>query len=595
MASSIEARIISITGEEVYRIIGNTERGSILSAQFEWEKIGGLRNFELTIARNNEVPLFSGMRFDFYFRDDIFLTNTKIFSGYSEITPSRETSENIIAVSGKGYYWQLEERLVNDNYVGKSIQEIIEDLDLTDMDISLSTNIVPPSGVYNVNFKDRTYLQVLNTLLMIANAEYATSQYIWYVDENRELNFHILTSTGSEVAQKFFEGYDFQNPEVDFDKKIINRVLMYRATSASSKESEFVATYNNTDSQGKNGIKEDKFVLGDYLDNTGIAEIAEGILSEYAEPKKSISIKNFYRKDSDLITGLIAYNDGTDDDTMIVNVGFGNQDFEYRISSLSEERFRRIWLSDYYGISTKPQEKITLVNECDDLTGWTQNIPNSTIITSDDTVLTGRQVFKWTRSASQPAGDYIELDLTNIIGNLIDVRFNVYFVDYVADITFSFFDIEGNQVDIIPDISNGSLINKWLKFTEDTRAILEEGLLHVQKTATPFSPLAITSNSVDSSLLITHTDTQVIRNLAKVKITLGAGTINPDIIYIDRIEAKNKAWEYSRLTLDKAVYTIDKDYVVSDMEFGNRKLSIVDEIKDGVKKGDLAFDMFANN
>jgi len=594
MASIIEARLMSITGEEVYRIIGNTERGAILSCTFEWEKIGGLRNFEMNINKNNDVPLFNGMRFDFYFRDDTFLTNTKIFSGYSELTPVKESNSNIMIISGKGYYWKLENKILNQDFSSVTIQEVIEYLDLTDLDIQLSIDYFStPTGTYSFDFKDKNYIQVLDTLLMIANKEYATTQYIWLINEKRELCFYPLPSTGENVNQKFFEGFDFQAPEVSYDNEIINKVLIYRPTLADSKQTELVGTFEDTASQDINGIHDKKIMIGDYVDNNAAEDFADAVLSEYSMPKKLIAINNFYRADSKIINGLIAYDDGLDADTMEIDRGTGLEDFEYRVSELSEERFRRIWLPDFYGISTKPQEKITLVNECDSLDIWSQSLSNSAIIESSDYVFTGRQVFKWTRDASQPAGDYIELSLNNIIGNLIDVRFNIYFSSYVANITFTFYDSEGNTVTITPDINNSALVNNWVQFVEDVRSIEETKILYVKKASNPYAPMEVTNDLEDKHLLISHTDEQVIRNLVKVRITLGAGTVNADIIYIDRIEAKNKSWEYSRLSLDKAKYTIDKDYVISDIEFGNKKVSIVDEIKDGIKKGDLAFDMFA--
>lgn len=593
MSNSIEARIISITGQEVYRIIGNTKRGAILSADFEWEKVGGLRNFEITIARNNAIPLFSGMRFDFYYRDEVFLSNSKIFTGYSEIVPNRETNNNFIVISGKGYYWKLAQRLLNNSYTSQSLQSIILSLDLTGLDISFSpTEINPPSGTYTVDFKDKSYIKVLDTLLKISNSQYSTIQYIYGINENRELYFKQLPSTGTDVAQKYFEGYNFQNPEVEFNDDIVNKVQVYRATLADAKETELVNTYEDTNSQGIYGEYEKKITVSDYIDDTAAEDLADSILQEKSVPKKMIRIDNFYRPNSKIIEGLIAFDDGIDNDTIIIDVGSGTEDFEYRMGEINESSFARVLVADYYGISTKPQEKITLVNECDSLTGWTQSISDSIITVENNNVLTGRQSFKWTRDASKPAGDYIEFELESVISNLIDVRFNIYFVDTMTDITVSFFDIDGNQVDINPDVSNVNLVTTWLKFIEETQNILETGALEAKSTGT-IKKLGIKSGGTEYGIFVTHTDAQSIRNLAKVRITLGTGTLNSDVLYIDRIETKNKSWEYSRLTLDKAKYSIDKDYIIGNLEFGDKKISLIDELKTNLDKGAIAFDMYA--
>lgn len=595
MASVIEARVVSVTEQEVHRVIGNTDRGSILYAKFEWEKIGGLKNFKLVIARTNELPLFSGMRFDFYFRDEVFITNRKIFSGYSEITPSRETDELTIEIEGKGYYWKLEQRTLNVDYTTQTINGIINDLDLSGLDITLSeTEINPPSGTHTIYFKDKTYVQVLDTLLKIANSEYSDVQYIWGVDENRELYFKPLPSTGDDVAQKFFEGFDFQKPEVSFDNKIVNKVLLYRPTSADEKESELIGTYENTVSQGQYGIYDKKIMIGDYVDDTSAEAFADAILQEFSEPKKMISIKNFYRKDAIILSGLIAYDDGTDQDTMIVDPGTGTEDFEYRVSDLNEERFRRIWEPDFYGVSTKPQEKITVVNECELASEWSTNLSYTVFNSATSNVLTGRRVLSLGRAANQPGGDYIEYELPNVISGLIDVRIRMYFYIAVPDISVKFYDIEGNYIEIKPNMFNNELIGKWMQFIYNCKNDSYTSNLYVKQSGSLKKPLAVDSNSSTTGLLIGSTKGSI-RNLAKVRIELGEGNKYANLIALDRIEAKNKSWEYSRLTLDKAVYTIDKDYVISDMEFGNKKSSIVDELNNSIQKGDLAFDMFTKS
>ena len=298
MSNVIDARVISITGEEIARLDGATNRGKILEHSFTWEKIGGLRNFTLRINKENMIPFFNGMRWEFYFKDATFLDIKKIFTGYTEIIPTSESDEPTILIEGKGYYNKLKEKFLTQDYNNQSINTIINSLNFSGLDLDTNFfNIAGPSVNVTVSFKNKTFTQVLDTLLQIANSSYLTTQYIWGVDENRGLYFKALESVYPDVRQKLFEGYNFQNPQVELSNTVVNRLTVFRPTLADSKITELVAVYNNSDSQQKYGIIEDKLTLGDYVDTATAARIASAILEEKQDPEKLIKVDEVYTKD----------------------------------------------------------------------------------------------------------------------------------------------------------------------------------------------------------------------------------------------------------------------------------------------------------
>lgn len=642
MSNTIEARVVSITGEEVYRLNGNTRNGDIINAIFNWEKIGGLREFQLDINRENEVTLFPGMRWEFYFKDEIFLDFKKIFTGYTEIIPTAESENPLISLTGKGYYWKLKEKQLTQTFTSTAIGTIINALDYSGLDLDATEfDIQAPSVNITVEFKNKTYIQVLDTLLAVANENYKTNQYIWGVDENRGLYFKPLPSTGTDVNKKLFEGYQFQDPEVKVSDKIVNSLDVFRATQADPKATEFVATYNDTVSQGEYGIRKEKVTVSDYIDTTSIARLANAILEERSDPDKIISISNFYVKDAEIVEGNLVFEDSSGVNNWAWRTSL--TDFPnavFRDASLSQTGFDRILEADFYGISTKPQNKTLLINECDSLDGWTQNTPNSTIIINDDTVLTGRKVFKWARAAGQPAGDYIEYTLLDLIQNPLAVGFSIYFDTYPANITFTFTSSFGQEYSQTIDTSNTGIVDTWLTFNfnlprdyvSTTLDVLpsagppveplevspvEAGALQdlqVEPAATNFQDLQVENSpgtlldlQVQAETIGTPEDLEVnywldengdafgdrLDNIEKVRITLGAGDSNANTIYIDRIGAQNFSWAYSRLTLEKAEYNVTRNFILGNLEFGKKRDTLTDQIKNKVGKGDLAFDMYA--
>ncbi len=597
MSNSLELRLVSITDNEVYRIQGNTRRGIVLNGGFTWNKIGGLRSFEVTISRDSEMPSFPGMRLEFYFRDEVYGTLNKIFTGFVKILPTPENNEKTITFEGTGYVTKFEERLLSQTYLNASIEDVINSLDYSGLDLDLTANSVSPPviNISEITFSDKTYVQVFNTLLQIANNDITNDEYVWGIDENRGIYFKRLPSVFPDVKKKYFEGYHFQDPSVEFDDDVINKLTVFRATKVDPKETELVNTYEDSSSQDQYGVREKKLTISDYTDDSSIALIADSILQDKKEPTKVITIDNFFIKDGEVTEGNIILDDnGTifnmqlDDNSVLFNT-------IYRNPVVDDLNYFRVLEADYYGISNKPQEKHVLVNECDSLGEWTLSVPNSTIVEDDINVMTGRQSFKWTRDPSQVSGDYIEFELEDRLHNPISVLFMLYFAGNASNITFSFYDSEGRVTDIEFD-SSDERINTWLKITDDSVNLSGAGpeLLQINDTGPTPSELLEINDGVEDTNMFIGADAGL-RDLTKVRITLGIGTAEYDEVYIDRIQLKNKAWSYSRLSLDNAQYRVTKDFIIGELEFGNKKASLVDEIKDKLSRGDTAYDLYTRS
>ena len=595
MSNLLEARIISVTNEEVSRIIGKTSNGSILNATFNWDKIGGLLDFTLVLRRDAPIPLFPGARIDFYFRDETFLLLKKLYSGYVEKLPNSENDETTIEIVGKGFSKKLETKILTQTFNSQSIENIITSLDYSGLDLSPVFDVDAPYIIVGSTvFEKKTYKQVFDRLLQIANTAYQSEQFIWGINEERQIYFKPLPSTGSDVKLKLFEGYQFYSPDVEEDDKVINKIDFYRATLADSKETEFQGTYENVSSQDKYGVKEVKIVSDDHIPDATAPRIANSILEEFEAPKKRISIKNYRSLNANVSVDNAIFNEAGGPNNAIFEETQTNN-WVWRNSLFAITEFDRVLEPDYYGLSTKPQIKETILSEFDDLSLWTVNTPTSTIVEDTTTVLSGRRCFKWSRASGQPTGDYIEYTLPTIIDGIISVTFFIKFTAQVPNLTLQLFDRKNNSVSktfTSGQYSGSELQNTWLETTFILDGTSMDSYLLVKKPAQLPTQLFVTDNTVDKRLLVFSAN-PFLANINKIRLELGVGTAETNEFFIDRLSARHRSWTYSRLALEKATYRIDRDQILGDFEFGDRKDTLAKEVLKKVVKGDISFDLYA--
>jgi hypothetical protein len=82
------------------------------------------------------------------------------------------------------------------------------------------------------------------------------------LDKNKMFYFNVVSE---DIQDGFFEGFQFQNPEVEnTDDDLVNRIKIYR-TIEGSDEVEDVSTIEDTDSIGIYGLREEKLIISSFI------------------------------------------------------------------------------------------------------------------------------------------------------------------------------------------------------------------------------------------------------------------------------------------------------------------------------------------
>lgn len=569
----VQIRIYSYTDQQIAILFPSSENAPITQVELEYNKIGGLQSFNFTLDKKTELPLYNGLRVDFYFNSVLW------FTGYTEIQLSPEQNEPILNITGKGYVGRLIDFIVNETYTSKTIAEIIADLtttyfDDTDLKYNASKITVPSLTLTEQQFKDKSLFDCFMELLKICNYDYEDYEYIWGIDEERELYFTLLDT---DLVTQYFEGYHFQQPKIESDNsKLINKVVVFRTQQASPKEVEYVNTYTDSGSITTNGEKGKKITFPDYADNTTIGNVAQGIIQKYKDPIKKATIEN-----------LIVQEKLAD--------GF------YGVNSKIEE---------YYGITFDGNS----VDEWDD-----SNAPNTTIIGSQEVVYTGRQSMKCTTTVNS-YGDYIELVLDDAFWFPQIIRIFLYFKDTLGDLKFEIEDTDGRIIyfeygtrtlnlnaDNAGSINNLTAENPALNFNNLTARLLDTDEMVNQWINRRLEPPyinediltenngsgeeSLTENNGSGEEQLTEQGESYILNVKKIRIYF---YIDQAIdIYIDRIDVLFPHWFYNRLSLEQAKYKISHDAVLIDAQFGDRVDNLLEEIQAKIEPGDVALNVFS--
>ena len=589
MYSAVELRILNTLGNEVFRISNDTLSGSILDINFNIDKIGGLKDFYFTINKEQYNLFYNGMIVEVYYKDMVFLGYKKLFSGYVDNIPIDDQS-SIIKIQGKGFYYRLNDLIFTNDYTDATLSEIINDLTLSNANI-LGKDIGSIFETFTINFENKTYTQVLDTLLQILNEQYTDIQYVWYIDEYRLLHFEQLDL---EIYKNLYEGYHFQNPSVDISDEIINSIDVYRAKLSDSGITEYVDTYEDSESINVNGIRKLKLTLSDYLATPNIEQLANSILDKRAYPEKTITIEGYYINDPDIESYSLIISEVDGDYTSVLNTTVVDEFYAVARDSIFENiKFERILPNGFYGINVKPQLKNFLISDCERISQWSQNIIQSVITDSADNFLT--------RDANKAEGEYIEYTLPNLVQNIIDCGVYIYFDTRPSNIKFSFYSIKGVALDIWLTVEDINIHDTWYRLYFKAPNNTVTGILEISDDGITDYEMEVSANGTDyESLEVAYPINidgiqfaQYLRNIVKVRITLGESNGYAETIYIDRIDGQYKSWDYSKLTLEHSGYTIKNNCVLGKLDFGNKKSTLSDEINDRLAKGDLAFDMYA--
>lgn len=319
---------------------------------------GGVESFSFKLRRGSGIPFFFKMDCRVRFQGEY------IFSGYLDFTPSDDTAD-VLEFIVRGYAQQLESQLVNITLTGtKTLTEVYTAMKTyinnTDIRVNDAKVILPNESVTGWEIKDKSLWWVFEQICSIANRN--GDNYRFFVDENRVFN---IRNTSTSVIDAFFEGYNFQSPEIkDKSDKLVNQIKFFRSSTGGG-DPEEVAVYDDTESQGIYGVVSKKATFADYIDSSSISNIADSIFALYAYPIKEIQIDDVIRDE---------------------RLEFGK-----------------------YALNSRPRAYKRNVSECDSLTGWGQYLSGVSIALEDTIVISGRKAFKITTASG--SGSYMEYEL----------------------------------------------------------------------------------------------------------------------------------------------------------------------------------------
>jgi hypothetical protein len=551
----IDIEFYSPSGEYVGHVGTTFDKSNLIGMELNIEKIGGLKGFKFVITRDIDIPFFNLMEVRIHINGNFWYT------GELEFSPSQDTRDPSYEYTGKGYYDYFKQIKVNKLYENKTLEYMLNDI--MENDISPNTPIiwnpgliVPPAiTVTKLELKKKTAEKAIEEILKIANNDYQTTQYEMGVDKNKQYYFSAIDS---ELKSGFFEGYQYQNPDVKDDlNTVINQIDIYRAVE-DSQDVEFVSRVEDTDSQELYNIRNQDITISDFVDTTTAENIATAIIERNKDPFKTVSFEELRTNDTPF------------------DIGF-------------------------YTLNSKFDEYNQIINEFSDLTEWTQNTSNTTVTVSTDKVLTGKKSFKFV-TASGSKGEYIEYTLDEVIYFPQELSVYVSQIPNGTAFNISVFDEDGVQYEqeegyILQEggdkfiLEDGTGFLKLEPAQSGVEILVQDDFTKItydlvgDVTSDQFILLESGDNllleSGDSFLLEQYYDRfQQIKSIAKVRVYLTTDSVFT--FYMDRLEATTESYNQNSLVLEKISYRQTKNSILANCEFGES----ADNILQGIKRLD---------
>lgn len=541
----IQLYIKSPTNELLGILSDKNITGNILDAQIEVLKFGGVDKLKFKIARNLDIPITLDSECYFYINSVLSL------SGFIKEEPNRDQNEPILIMEGNGFYHKLKRIIVNETYTSETLNTIACDICIkylgTEIGIIFNPykiNVPTALSSNTINFEDRNLLDCFKRILELCNYLYTTTKYIMYIDNEKEL---VIGPLNTNPITTLFEGYDYFIPEVSIDNtKIINKILAYRANSVTSDQIDYVATYQDTDSQGRNGVFQEKIIFPDYLGTNQVEDICDFILARKAFPITKVKIA------------------------------------DYEFNSILE-------FGDYI-LSNRRQLYWRIIADCDSLTDWAVGgLTTATAEISSDHILTGKKSIKITTTTGS-ADEYIEFTTSDILYLPQIVRVFIFCEDATPELEIRYYDDGSNEVAI--DIGSADLFNnQWLRFTDVMGQTTEEDTMEVVEVATPDDFEVNIDVSTTDILGVRKELTPGLLNIQKIRITIKSST--ETVFYIDRLDCHVDIFNFHKLQIEQIKYNLSAVGLFADINFGEKEDSIIDEIKGKVDENNMALQIFA--
>jgi len=577
---SVQLKLIS-PSTELLGVLSDTDlSGQILNAKITEQKIGGVEKFSFQVPRSIDLPITRNTECYFYVNNLLW----KI--GYIKEIPKADQDIPVLNVAGEGFYKRLLKKVINVSYDTETLGFIIDDIASTYLDAVVGVFYNETKLEYPVveniviEFIDKNLFEVFEKLLEIANYDYSNEKYRFYVDNEKDFVFELLSE---DFQSSLFEGHQYQSPEVSVDNsKIVNKILAYRTELADPDVVEYVAAYQDTESQGRFGIFEEKITFPDYIDTTTISKICAFVLEKRSLPANKIKIENFEVQEA---------------------LNFGK-----------------------YGIFNRRELYWRIIADCDTLVDWDEFIANTSFAVSTTHVLTGKRSLKFTTAAGS-GGEYVEYILPDIIPLPQKVRLFVYFESVTVEFKVTFYDDHGNEITInVGSADEDLLSNQWIRFSEDIQLKTEVDNMVVDPNGAEDDLIITTGGedyeldvryeilidnliadpngaeddflvnielAVEDNFDLKYREQSGLLEVKKIRITML--TELPAVFYIDRLDTYCNIYNFHALQLEEIEYNLSSIELSANVNFGKKEDNIFDEIKGQVKEGNIALEIFSKN
>jgi hypothetical protein len=520
----------SPSNEQVANLTSGRGQGEKLEVSLNFKKYGNLKSFDIKMLRNSEIPFFNGMKVRIYYK------NLPFAYGYVDTIPETDQDESVIEVSGSGYVAKLKDKKISVSYTNRSISYILEDLGTTyflDLGFNYNSNKIstPNTSISSVDWSEKGILTIIEDLIMICNTEFETIEYIYGIDQYGDFYFKGISE--NEVAGAYFEGFNYQNPEVENDAgDLVNRVQLYRTQSGSDKQTEYVNTYSDTESIDKYGLYERKVTFSDFIDNTTAQNAANGIIANLKDPKIRLEIKDL-------------------EIDAILNYG-------------------------YYSMNNKKQDQQTVISEFALASEWTSSLTTSSISIVDTNVFTGRLCYKW--DINNSVDDYI----TKSVEYYCPTKLKIFVrQDTIGE--YLSISVGGTQRTLTKDLVTDSGDQLVTDTGEPLVAFVSDSSI-------------LSSKDIDIKFANDWTEIELDLT-GWVKITSVTITVidSSDVtIYLDRLEIYTNSYIQRLLSLEDANYEMNSESIKCDSAtFGTEKILLTEKLKKIDKKNKVAVEIFS--
>jgi len=517
VGAGIELQFFSPTGEFVGLVGTSFDKANLTGLQIVQKKNKDVEKASFSITRLTDIPFYNQMECR------AFINGNWWFSWELLLKPNEDRSDPEYVYEGKGWSYYMDVIKVTKLYENKTLEFILQDL-ISD-DVANNTPVLynpalinPPSyTVTKLELKKKTVRKALQEVLKIANVDYQNEQYRWGVNKEKQFFFEEI---GRDVERGFFEGYDYQEPDVKENlKSVVNQIDIYRAVE-DSQDVTFVSRVEDAESQGLYGIRNKDITLSDFVDTTTAERIATAIIERFKDPLIEISAEDLRTEDNPY------------------NIGFFN-------------------------INNKRFTYTDIINEFENLSDWTVTAPNTTITETQEKVLSGKKSFKIVTTANS-SGDQMEYELPEQINFPTSV--SMYFSQSAVGeaFTIELEDEDGNTIST-NDSSIILLEDGGQLLLEDGGGIAQEALTSgiESKLLVDFQKITLSATGLD--------------NIKKVRILFVASSVFT--LYLDRLEAFSNTYKQNTLTIDKIEYRQEGNSIRSNIIFGEEIDNVINDIK----------------